>query len=111
MLMLYLLNVIYKRLKEVHNTLSVILTNVDSSRNQKKCTKILNKFLLALLLFFSAMLFPFAMFMLNLNKWANIIPFILVAATFYSLKHLVALIEWHSSYAPGYSVSASAAKI
>lgn len=110
-LMMYLLNLIYKRLKEVHHTLSVILTNVDSSRNLKKCTIILNKLLLALLLFFSSMLFPFAMFMLNLNNWANIIPFILVAATFYYLKHLVILIDGHSNYVPSYSASISTAKI
>ena len=107
-LMLYLLNLIYKRLKEVHHTLSVILTNVDSSRSLKKCTIILNKLLLALLLFFSSMLFPFAMFMLNLNNWANIIPFILVAATFYYIKHLVILVDGHSSYVPSYNPSGSA---
>ena len=110
-LMAYLLNVIYKRLKEVHHTLSIILTNVDHSRNFKKCAKILNKLLLALLLFFSAMLFPFAMFALNLNMWANIIPFVLIAATFYYLKHLVILIDGHSSYVPSYHASISTAKI
>ena len=112
MLMLYLLNAVYKKLKEVHNTLSVILTNVDHSRNLKKCTKMLNKLLLVLSLFFSAMLFPFAMFALSLGTWANIIPFVLIAAAFYYLKHLIILIDGqHSSYVPSYSASISTAKI
>ncbi len=109
-LMLYLFSLIYKKLKSVHNTLAVVLTNVDSSRNLKKCIKILNNLLLALLLLFSAMLFPFAMFALNLNMWTNMIPFALVIITFYCIKNSVVLIDG-SHYAPSYSASASAAKI
>ena len=110
-LMLYLLNLVYKRLKLVHHTLSVILTNVDNSRNLKKCTKILNNLLLTLLLFFSAMLFPFAMFALNLNAWTNIIPFILVAWAFYYIKNLVILIDGSQHHISSYSAGLAAAKI
>ena len=108
-LMLYLLSLIYNKLKSVHNTLAVVLTNVDSSRNLKKCIKILNNLLLALLLLFSAMLFPFAMFALNLNIWTNMVPFALIIMTFYCIKNSVVLIDG-SHYAPSYSASASAAK-
>ena len=109
-LMLYLLSLVYKRLKALHHTLSVILTNVDSSKNLKKCTRILNNLLLALLLFFSAMLFPFAMFALNLNTWANILPFIFVIASFYYIRNLIILIDGtHSdlSYRAGVAAAKS----
>lgn len=92
-LMSYLLHLIFKRLKAVHHTLSVILTNVDSSRNIKKCIKILNNLLIALLLFSLAMLSPLAMFALNLGLWANIMPLALVLIAFYYIKNLVALID------------------
>ena len=36
LVILYIFNLIYKKLREVHHTLSVILTNVDSSRNLNK---------------------------------------------------------------------------
>jgi uncharacterized membrane protein YsdA (DUF1294 family) len=94
----------------MHGTLSFILTNVDSSRNLKKCRRILNSMLLALLLFFSAMMFPLAMFAFSLNAWANLIPFAFIIASFYFLKDLFMLIDGsspHVSYAP----SAAAAKI
>ncbi len=110
LLLIYLVNLIYKRLKIVHHTLSVILTNVDSSRNLKKCTKILNNLLTSLLLFFSAMLFPFVMFALNLNTWANIIPFVFVIAAFYYIKNSVVLIDGTHN-ASSYSTSISIAKI
>jgi len=83
MLVIYLLNLIYKRLREVHYTLSVILTHVDSSRNLKKCSAMLNSLLLALAMFFSAMLFPFVIFALDLAMWANPVPFVLMIASFY----------------------------
>ena len=107
-LIFYLLSLVFKRLKSIHGSLSFILTNVDSSRNLKKCKKILNGMLIALLLFFSAMLFPFAMFALSLNAWANIIPVILIFAAFYFVKDLLALIEggFHqASYGPSLSVA------
>ena len=111
MIVLYLLNLIYKRLKEVHSTMSIILTNVDSSRNIKKCTVILNSLLFALLIFFSAMLFPFVVFALNLNAWANILPFILIIASFYFMKKLVSLIDGSSHYVLRYSASMAVAKM
>lgn len=110
-LMVYLLNLIYGNMKALNHTLSVILTNVDHSRNLKKCTKILTSLLLALLLFLSAMLFPFAMFAFNLSPWANLIPLVLVAASFYFMRDLVILIDGNSSYVPSYNAGMSAAKI
>ncbi|MDP3765270.1 MAG: cation:proton antiporter [Nanoarchaeota archaeon] len=110
-LMIYLLNLVYKRLKVVHNTLSVILTNVDNSRNLKKCTKILNNLLLALLLFFSAMLFPFAMFAFDLNTWTNIVPFLFAIAAFYYIRTLVILIDGSPHHVSSYNSSLVAAKI
>ena len=98
-----MLNLVYKRLRLVHNTLAVILTNVESTRNLKRCTVMLNNLLLGLLLFFAAMLFPFAMFALNLNVWANIVPFLLVIAAFYYIKKLVANIDGNSSFVPSYN--------
>ena len=110
-LMLYLITLVYKRLKIVHHTLSIILTNVDNSRNLNKCKKILNNLLLVIFLIFSAMLFPFAMFALNLNLWANVIPFVFVIASFYYMKNLVRLIDATPSSFPSYSASVSFAKI
>lgn len=107
---LYLLNIITKKFKVIHHTLSVILTNIDSSRNLKKCSRILNNLLFALFLFFSAMLFPFAMFVLNLHAWTNIIPFVLVITSFYYLKKFIVLIDGHHSSIPSYSASMSVAK-
>ena len=102
-LMLFLLNLVYKRLRTVHHTLSIILTNVESTRNLKRCTTILNHLLLALLLFFAAMLFPFAMFAFNLSVWANIVPFLLVIAAFYYIRRLVANIDGNASYVSSYN--------
>ena len=110
-IMIYLLNLVYKRLKALHHTLSVILTNVDSSKNLKKCTKILNNLLIALLLFFSAMLFPFAMFALNLSPWSNVMPFIFIIASFYYLKNLMILIDGSHHSDLSYSASVAAAKL
>ncbi|MBI2657711.1 cation:proton antiporter [Candidatus Woesearchaeota archaeon] len=108
-LVIYLLSLLYRRLNSMRHTLSVILTNVDSSRNMKKCTRILSSLLLALLLLFSAMLFPFAMFALNLSPWMNAIPFVLMVISFYYFRDLVVLIDGthHQmpSYSPGFSVS------
>lgn len=96
-LMFYLLYLIYRRMAALHHTLSVIMTNVDSSRNLKRCTKILNTLLIGLGLFFSAMLFPFAMFAFNLNPWANLVPLVLVIAAFYYMRNFVLLIEGNQS--------------
>lgn len=109
-LVLYLLNLVYKRLKSLRHTLSVILTNVDSSRNLKKCTRILDNLLIALALFFSAMLFPFAMFALNLNAWANMAPLIFIIAAFYYVRELVMLIDGRSHGVARYGASVAAAK-
>lgn len=109
-ILLFLVNIIFNRLKAIHHTLSVILTNVDNSRNLKKCARILNNLLVALLLFFSAMLFPFAIFLLNLNMWSNIIPVLLIAMAFYYLKNSLRLIDGHGSIS-SYSASISVAKI
>ncbi len=110
MLMLYLFRLIYKRIKELHHILAVILTNVDSSRNLKKCSMILNNLIVSLLLFFAAMLFPFAMFAFNLNVWLNLIPFLLAGFSFYYIKKLVVLIDGSSHFTPSYSANLSMAK-
>lgn len=109
-LMAYLISLVYKRLKSLHHTLSVILTNVDISRNLKKCAMILTNLLAFLLLFFSAMLFPFVMFAFDLSTWANAVPFMLAAAAFYYLKNLVALIDGNHQTVPSYAAAVSAAK-
>ena len=109
-LMLYLTNIIYKRLRVLHHTLSVILTNADSSKNLKKCTRILTNLLIALLLLFSAMLFPFVIFVFNLNVWANLIPFALVITVFCYIRNLVILIDGHQQNVPSYAASMSVAK-
>jgi len=109
-LILYLLRLIYKRMKELHHTLAVILTNVDSSRNLKKCSMILNNLIVSLLLFFAAMLFPFAMFLFNLNIWLNLVPFLLAGFSFYYIKRLVILIDGSSNSVPSYAASVSMAK-
>ena len=110
LLMIYLLHAIYKRAISITQTLSIVLTYVDNSRNIKKCNIILNTLLLSLILFFSAMLFPFAMFMFNMNVWANLIPLVLIIFTFYYLKRLAALIDSNSSYVPSGIVGVSFAK-
>jgi len=109
-LMLYLLSLVYKRLKVLRHTLSVILTNVDSSKNLKKCTMILDSLLIALVLFFSAMLFPFAMFALNLNTWANIVPVVFIIAAFYFVRKLVMIIDGSPHSFASRSASVAVAK-
>ncbi len=94
----YLLRLVYKRLRTVHNTLSIILTHVDSSRSIKKCTKVLNSFLLASLLFFLAMLFPFTIFALNFGAWVNIIPFVLLVPAFHYIRKTMGLIADEGRY-------------
>ncbi len=106
----YLFGIIYKRLKVINHMIAVILTNVDSSRNLKKCARIINNLSIALLLFFSAMLFPFIMFALNLSAWANAIPFALIIAALYFVKNLIVLIDGSPSYVPSYKASDSAAR-
>lgn len=111
-LMIHLAYLIYKRLKVVHYTLSVILTNVDNSRNIKKCIRILNNLLLALLLFFLAMLSPLAMFVLNSSLWVNTIPLVLVIMAFYYFKNLMVLIDdGHTGHVPSYTANPSFAKL
>ncbi|MBI2647718.1 cation:proton antiporter [Candidatus Woesearchaeota archaeon] len=112
LIILIISNFIYRRLKVLHYTLSVILTNVDNSRNLKKCNKILNNLLFALFFFFTAMLSPFAMFTLNLSIWANFITFIFIIFGFYYTRNLVALIDDHGiSQAQSYIVKSSIAKL
>lgn len=109
MIFLYIGKLAYKKFKEIHQTLSAILTHVDASRNMQKCKSILNNLLITLLLFFSAMLFPFVIFMFNLNTIANLMPFVLAIAAFYYLKKLVALIDG-SHYVPSYNASIAISK-
>ena len=109
-LLSYLASLIYKRLKVVHYTLSVVLTNVDSSKNLKKCMRLINNLAVALLLIFSAMLFPLLMFLFDLNTWSNIIPFVLVIASFYFLRNLAVLIDGDKHSLGSYTASISAAK-
>lgn len=109
-LMLYLLNIILKKLKLVHHTLSVLLTHVDRSRNLKKCKIILNNLLIALTLLLTGMLFPFAIFAFNLSVWANLIPFVLIIAALYYIKNLVSLVSGNQDYSPSYDATISAAK-
>lgn len=108
-LVVYMLSLIYRRLRSIHHTMSVILTNVDSSRNIKKCTRIISCLLLSLVLLFSAMLFPFAMFAFNLGTWMNAIPFALMIVAFYYFRELIMLIDGShhhlQSYTPSFSVS------
>ncbi|HLC60236.1 MAG TPA: cation:proton antiporter [Candidatus Nanoarchaeia archaeon] len=106
----YLLNLLYKRLKEIHHVLAVILTNVDSSKNLAKCYRILNNLLIALVLFFSAMLFPFAMFTFNLSVWMNLVPFVLAGMSFYYFKRLLMYVEGHSISVPSYKAGLATAK-
>ena len=110
MILLYIGNLAYKKFKEMHDTLSAILTHVDASRNIQKCKSILNNLLLTLLLFFSAMLFPFVIFMFNLSTIANLMPFILAVAAFYYLKKLIVLIDGSPHYAPSYNASVAISK-
>ena len=110
MILLYIGNLAYKRFKDVHQTLSAILTHVDASRNIQKCKSILNNLLVTLLLFFSAMLFPFVIFMFNLNTIANLIPFVLAMAAFYYLKKLIMLMDGSSHYTPSYNASVAISK-
>ena len=109
-IMVYLLHLVYGKLKEVHHTFTIILTHVDSSRNPKKCAMILNNSLIGLLLFFSAMLFPFAMFAFDLAPIFNIVPFLLVICAYYYMKRLVILIDGSPHYAPSYKATLSMAK-
>ncbi|HLG23684.1 MAG TPA: cation:proton antiporter [Candidatus Nanoarchaeia archaeon] len=92
-IVLYMIYVLYTKFLAVHSTLSVILTHVDSSRNLRKCTKILNCMLKALVMFFAGMLFPFAIFAFNLGFWANFIPFAILFLSFYYLKKVMNLID------------------
>ena len=90
---LFLLSLFYKSLIGIHQTLSVILTHVDSSRNLKKCTMLLNSMLIALSLMLSALLFPFAIFIFALGLWSNVIPMLLIILSFYYIKKVGGLID------------------
>lgn len=92
-ILLNLANLIYKRLKLIRGTLSSILTNVDSSRSLKKCTRILNNLFMAALFFLVAMGFPFIMFAFNLSLWADGVAFLLIITAFYYIKKMVDLID------------------
>ena len=109
-LLLYLLYLAYRRFAILHHSLAVILTNVDSSRNLKKCTRILNNLSIALVLFISAMLFPFAMFAFNLNSWTNVMPFFLVITSFYFAKNVMLLMDGNSRNEVSLARAVSAAK-
>lgn len=108
---IYLLSLGLKRMMVIHETLSIVLTQVDSSRNLRKCARILNMMLLSLALVFSGLMFPFAMFAFDLSMWANLIPFALILLGLHCLKSSIALIDCSSSYAPSYNASVSFAKL
>ena len=110
LLILFLLRLIYKELSQVHITLSVILTHVDMSRDLKKCRLTLKNLAIALLLFFAAMLFPFAIFALNLSIWANIMPFAIGISSLYYLNNFILLIEGRNYHLKGNSLGTYAAK-
>ena len=57
------------------------------------------------------MLFPFIMFMLNLDPWMNIIPFIFVMIVLYYVRNLVVLIDGSEHNAPSYTAGIAAAKL
>jgi hypothetical protein len=84
---------LFRRLKSIHSTLAVILTNVDSSKNIKKCTYMLNSLLIASSLFLAAMLFPFAIFALNLGTMYNLASIVLMLVSFYYFRSTVQLVE------------------
>ncbi len=111
MLLLYVLALFYRQVKSIQSTMSVILTHVDSSQNIKKCEKILNNFSIALFLLFAGLLFPFAIFLFNLNVWTNLIPFALIAISGYFIRGLVALIDGHSSSVTHFGTSVAIAKL
>jgi len=50
------------------------------------------------------------MFALNLNIWANIIPFIFMVAALYFIRNLIILIDGHTLNTPSYNASMSIAK-
>jgi len=112
--LLYLSNLIYKRLKLIHVTLSSILTNVDSSRSLKKCTRILNNLFIAGGFLFIAMLFPFAMFVFNLSLWTDVLSFTLIVPGIYYLKKMIDLIDNErrfSNFERSFSAKPAAAKV
>jgi hypothetical protein len=96
-IILLLLSFLYRKLLGIHQTLSVVLTHVDSSRNLKKCTFMLNSLLMSLFLILSALAFPFVIFLLNLSIWANIVPFILLGASSYHIRRANLLIDRDST--------------
>lgn len=110
LVLFYLLKLTYKRLKAVHNTLSIMLTHVDNSRSIKKCTKVLNNFLTAFLLFFTAMLFPFAAFVFEFGAWINLIPFALMIPALYYAKKMMELIDDEGKY-EGFSLGYAKAAV
>ena len=73
--------------------MAVILTNVDSSRNIRKCTKILNNLMLSLFFMFLAMIAPFFIFMLNLSLWVNLLPFAFLIVSYYFARNMFNLID------------------
>ena len=89
---------IYLHLKGVQHLLAVILANVDASGNLARCYRIINTMLLAFMLFFTGLLFPFVIFAFGLGKWANLIPFAVGFTAFVYFERLVKLICGSSVY-------------
>jgi len=89
----YLSYLVYRRLRAIIMTMSIILTDVGSSGNLKKCNSILNCLFLSVLMIFGATLFPFAMFLFRLNGLANIIPFLALLMGAYFIKNAIGLIH------------------
>ncbi len=92
-LLLYLTTIIYKRLEIIHSMLSIVLTNVDRSKNIKKCKLILNYLLIILFLLFLSMLFPLVIFAFDLSGLTNIIPIVLIIIVAYPIKNFYLLIN------------------
>jgi len=89
----YLGFLVFRKIKSIHYTMAVILTNVDSSRNIRKCTKILNNLMLSLFFMFLAMITPFFIFMLNLSLWVNLLPFAFLIVSYYFARNMFNLID------------------
>ena len=110
-LFVYLLSLVIKRLRALHHTLSIILTNVDSSRNLNKCTVILDNLVLGLVFFFVATLSPFIIFAFKLSLWTNVISFVMLIISAHFLNNLVSLVDGNSKFSYLKNSSASDAGI
>ncbi len=92
----YLLMLLIKCFKLVHASACVVLTNVDYSRNLRKCTHVINNLMLGMACLLLMMITPFILLVFKATPYTYFIPLLFALCSFYFFRSLFTLIQLHT---------------